>query len=136
MANASVLIVDDNVDFCHLLGRLIQRQGFGATCITSGEDALTYLAAHVPELMILDVMMPKMDGLEVLTAVRADARLKAMPVVMFSALADPALRQRALAAGANDWWLKAAIDFSAISQRLAPYVKASEKSSAPDHAKA
>ena len=131
MSTARVLIVDDNEDFSRLLGRLIGRLGYEATSLASGEAALTYLAANVPDLMIPDVMMPKLDGLDVLAAVRADARLKAMPVIMFSALADPALRQRALAAGATDWWLKAAVDFTAMGQRLAPYLR-----SAADHAQA
>src|SRR3569832_1501186 len=111
MCNACVLIVDDQADFCRLLARVVQKAGYEAICLTSGPAALDYLKEHTPNLIILDMMMPGMDGLDVLSAIRGDARVRQEPVVMFSAVADPAFQRRAIETGANDWWLKANIDY-------------------------
>jgi CheY-like chemotaxis protein len=122
MAVPRIVVVDDNPDFAHLLSRLVQHIGYDCVCFTGGADLLKHLMTDVPDLVILDLMMPGMDGLDVLGTIRADARLRDVPVVMFSALADPVVRQRALNAGATDWWLKAAVDFSSFSKQLAPYL--------------
>ena len=122
MAVAHVVIVDDNPDFVLLMGRLVRHLGYEATCLTSGTSAMKHLAEQVPDLIILDLMMPDMDGLDVLQAVRKDSRLKEVPVVIFSALSDPKLHQKASTMGATDWWLKAGVDFASISQRIAQYL--------------
>ena len=99
---ANILVVDDNVDACRALVRLIQHEGHRATSVNSGEDAVAWLAREVPDLVILDEMMPGMDGLAVLRIIRTDSRLERVPVVMFSALSDPQFREYALTQGAND----------------------------------
>lgn len=121
MAAAHIVIVDDNVDFCRLMGRLVNRLGYEATCLTSGELAMRHFAQQVPDLIILDLMMPDMDGFDVLQAVRKDPRLRDVPLIIFSALSDQKLRQQAARLGATDWWVKAGVDFSSIAQRIAPY---------------
>lgn len=124
MEVARVVIVDDNVDFCRLMARLVNHLGYGAICLTSGSSALKYLAEHVPELIILDLMMPDIDGLDVLEVVREDHRLKQVPVVIFSAVSDPKLRQRGAELGATDWWVKAGVDFTSVARCIVQYLGA------------
>jgi CheY-like chemotaxis protein len=119
---ANVLIVDDNADFGKMLVRLVQRLGYSASCLASGPETLAYLQTHQPDLIILDLMMPDMDGLDVLRQVRADPRHCNMPVIMFSAIVDMDIRKRAISAGATDWWVKAAVDYSHLADKLAPYL--------------
>ena len=71
-----------------------------------GAEALEHVRREPPGLVVLDVMMPGMSGLDVLAALRADPETAAVPVVMYSALADPAARRTALALGAADYLVK------------------------------
>src|SRR5690349_3581461 len=102
---AKVLIVDDHDDICRVMARLVRRAGHEAEYVTGGEAALEYLraaGAPLPDLVILDVMMPRVDGLQVLRAVREDERTAGVPVVMFSAMSDARFQERALNCGASD----------------------------------
>jgi CheY-like chemotaxis protein len=119
---ANVLVVDDNADFSKMLVRLLQRLGYSACCLASGPETITYLQTHQPDLLILDLMMPDMDGLDVLRQVRANPRLCNLPVIMFSAIVDMEIRQRVISAGATDWWVKAAVDYSRLGEKLKPYL--------------
>lgn len=121
---ATVLVVDDQMDACRALARLLRHFGHNANCSDSGPNALEYLSSNKPDLVILDVMMPGMDGLDVLRVIRADPRLQALPVILFSALSDPKFRDYAINEGANDYWIKGAIDFSKLDQHLARYLPA------------
>lgn len=123
MSQLTVLVVDDSEDTCRMLAKLIRRLGAPADCITSGEAALKWMTDHTPRLVILDIMMPGMDGMAVLHAIRADDRLKEVAVVMFSAVSDPAFRDYAISEGANDYWVKSSIDFSKLPQYLKPYLE-------------
>ena len=113
-----ILIVDDQIEACRPLALLLRHLGHKGDYATSGEAALEYLRRQKPDLLILDVMMPGMDGMEVLRHVRSDPRHAGLPVVMFSAVADPAFRQHALDKGADDYWVKASINFEQLSQRV------------------
>jgi CheY-like chemotaxis protein len=107
---AKVLIVDDNLDSCEILVRMIRRYNGPADCVDSGAAALRYLEENPPKLVFLDCMMPDMNGLEVLHALRANPRFDALPVVMFSAMSDPWVKSTAMMAGAQDFVLKGRFD--------------------------
>jgi two-component system cell cycle response regulator len=117
-----VLVVDDMVETCRLVAALVSRCGHRATWATSGEEALAALARNPADLVLLDAMMPGMDGAEVLRRIRSDATTATVPVVVFSAVADPQFRQHMLDEGANDYWVKAAFDFAQLQERLKPYL--------------
>ena len=136
MEVARVVIVDDNVDFCRLMGQLVKHLGYEATCLTSGSSAIRYLAEHVPELIILDLMMPDIDGLDVLEVVREDRKLKQVPLVIFSAVSDLKLQQRAAELGATDWWVKAGVDFTSVARRIVQYLGAPNLASNPNQSHA
>src|SRR5438045_653169 len=83
---ANILIVDDQPDIRRVLVRLVRLAGHDPAAAAGGEEALSFLQSHVPDLILLDVMMPEVDGFAVLRAVRRDPRTARVRVVMFSAL--------------------------------------------------
>ena len=116
---ASILVVDDHAEICRGMARLLKYAGHSAMCLHSGDAALAYLShGDLPDLVILDVMMPGTDGLEVLRQVRADPRTRDLPVVMFSALGEQESQERALRQGATDYWVKSRFDFGELKDRL------------------
>ena len=119
---ATVLIVDDNVDICRVLARLVRAAGHNADIALGGQEAIDYLQCHRPDMVILDVMMPRIDGLDVLRAVRRDARTKDVPVIMFTAAGEGELREHALRQGANGYWVKGSLDLTQLDQHLSTYL--------------
>ena len=121
---AKVLIVDDHADICRVMARLVRLSGHEADVVLGGEDALAYLrrADPVPDLVILDVMMPKVDGMQVLEAVRHDRRTADIRVVLFTAVSDPRFRERALKYGATDYWVKGTLDLAQLDTHLMRYL--------------
>jgi CheY-like chemotaxis protein len=117
---ASILIVDDHAETCRGLSRLLRHAGHASVCLNSGDAALAYLSHNpdLPDLVILDVMMPGIDGMEVLRRVRADPRTQEVPVVMFSAMSDDQSRESALRQGANDYWVKGRFDFGQLKDKV------------------
>ncbi len=84
-ASTTVLVVDDNVDCLALATRMLQANGFDVLSANSGAQALSVLENHVPDVMLLDIMMPDMTGFQVLERVRESARTYALPVIMLTA---------------------------------------------------
>ncbi len=112
------MIVDDEPQACAMMARLVRHFGHESVCRNGGQEALDYLGGAPVDLVILDVMMPGMDGLQVLARVRAEPAMAAIPVVMFSAVADKTFIDDTLRRGANDYWVKASFNFSELKERL------------------
>jgi signal transduction histidine kinase/DNA-binding response OmpR family regulator len=104
-ATRRVLIADDNADMrdylCHILGPIYQ-----VDAAVDGRAALEQIRANPPDLVLTDVMMPKLDGFGLIAAIRADQRLRALPVVLLSARAGEESRIEGLTAGADDYLVK------------------------------
>jgi CheY-like chemotaxis protein len=103
---ARVLVVDDNHDTCELLARILRRAGHDTACETTAYGALQYLTSSMPDLVIADVMMPEMDGLDLLKAIRGNPSSAALKVIVFSALSDDRTREEARRLGANGYVVK------------------------------
>ncbi|HSD83114.1 MAG TPA: response regulator [Anaerolineae bacterium] len=102
----TILVVDDDLDTLTLIGLTLQRRGFTVLKAQSGPEALEKLHTDLPDLMIVDVMMPHMDGYEVCRAVKADSRTAHLPVVMLTAKAQTASQLEGFRAGAIDYITK------------------------------
>lgn len=102
----NVLIVDDEPNIVLSLKFLIAQQGYEVRAAYSGEEALQSLRAQVPDLILLDVMMPKPDGYEVCQKIRATPEWKDIPVIMLTAKGRDVERQKGLAMGADDYITK------------------------------
>ena len=114
----TILIVDDHFDTCDTLRRLFQRSGWSACCVTEGREATDRLHHMHADVVLLDVMMPDVDGFGVLHAIRSDPEIAKTPVVMYSALSDEKTRSRAQQEGATDYVVKGT-PFSQIEERVA-----------------
>lgn len=113
----SVLVVDDEEQNRGLLSDPLQARGFTVTEAASGMDALEQIAAHPPDVILLDVMMPKMDGFEVCRRLKTDARTAHIPVLIVTALSDRKERLMGIAAGANDF-LNKPVDVLDVTLRV------------------
>ncbi|QXI00202.1 Hpt domain-containing protein [Pseudomonas monsensis] len=98
-----VLVVDDSVTVRKVTSRLLERHGMNVLTAKDGVDAMLLLEEHMPDLMLLDIEMPRMDGFEVATQVRHDERLQHLPIIMITSRTGQKHRDRAMAIGVNDY---------------------------------
>jgi two-component system cell cycle response regulator len=115
---ANVLLVDDNVEATRPLAMLFRFFKHKVDYVASGAEALAYLENALPDVVVLDVMMPGMDGMEVLRRIRTTPAISHLPVVMYSAVSDPAYRESALQKGADDYLVKGSIDIDELRARI------------------
>jgi DNA-binding response OmpR family regulator len=101
-----VLVVEDDRDIAELVERYLQKAGFSTEVLSSGRDALKALAERPPDLLILDLMLPQVDGLEVCRVARGNSRTAAIPIIMLTARADESERIVGLEIGADDYIAK------------------------------
>ncbi|GAA4998598.1 response regulator [Pseudoluteimonas lycopersici] len=94
-----VMVVDDSVTMRKVTGRVLERHNIEVGTAKDGIDALERMAERVPDLMLLDIEMPRMDGYELATAMRADPRLRDVPIIMITSRTGEKHRQRALEIG-------------------------------------
>jgi CheY-like chemotaxis protein len=112
-----ILIVDDEPDNRELLQIVLGWDGFATETATNGEEALASAAQDPPDLMLLDLMMPGLDGCQVTTLLKQNVATKNIPVMIISAMYDQATRTRVLSAGAAEF-LSKPIDRSELCQRV------------------
>jgi chemosensory pili system protein ChpA (sensor histidine kinase/response regulator) len=98
-----VLVVDDSVTVRKVTSRLLERHGMNVLTAKDGVDAMLLLEEHMPDVMLLDIEMPRMDGFEVATQVRNDERLQHLPIIMITSRTGQKHRDRAMAIGVNDY---------------------------------
>ena len=101
-----ILVAEDDPDIGSLLEHYLRKAGFVATVVTSGRDVLPEIKREAPELVVLDLMLPGLDGLELCRAIRADAATAAIPIIMLTAKAEESDRIVGLELGADDYITK------------------------------
>ncbi len=103
---ASILLVDDERDLLSLLDFNLRAAGFETVLARSGEEALSHLRLHVPDIVLLDLMLPDVPGTEVCRQLKADPRTKHVPVVMLTAKGEEVDRVVGFELGADDYVTK------------------------------
>jgi len=98
-----VLVVDDSITVRRVTQRLLERNGMQVLTARDGEDALSLLAEVLPDIVLLDVEMPRMDGYELAQRLRAQPRTEAVPIIMITSRVGAKHRARALELGVNDY---------------------------------
>src|SRR2546428_6301155 len=124
-----VLVVEDEPDIRRLVVLHLEREGFRCRTATTGSDALREVKAAVPDLVVLDLMLPEVDGLEVCRRLRRDTSTAAIPIIMLTAKSDEVDRIVGLEIGADDYVGK---PFS--PKELVARVRAVLRRAHPEHA--
>jgi DNA-binding response OmpR family regulator len=101
-----VLIAEDDPDIGSLLEHYLKKAGFLATVVASGRDVMPQIKRQTPDLVVLDLMLPGLDGLQLTRAIRADAATASIPVIMLTAQAEESYRIVGLELGADDYITK------------------------------
>jgi two-component system, sensor histidine kinase and response regulator len=106
MSKSLILIVDDDVNNLQILGNTLRKNNMDILIATSGAMAMDYLKDYIPDLIVLDVMMPEMDGYELCKIIKQDKQYKEVPVIFLSALNSPSDIIKGLKVGAVDFIVK------------------------------
>ena len=126
-----VLIVDDQADICRMLTQVLEPDGYETETAVSGKHALAAVRDHVPDLILLDVSMPGMDGYEVASLLKADPKTASIPIIMVSALAGRGARVIGLDSGAEDFLTKP-VDTTELSLKVRNLLRLRGLGSEPD----
>jgi DNA-binding response OmpR family regulator len=106
MRPKTILVIDDQREFSLLVRRYLEQEGFEVIVAPDGTDGLRIAENHRPDLVVLDLTMPDIDGLEVCSRLRADPRKQFLPILVLSARASAADRVLGLETGADDYLVK------------------------------
>jgi chemosensory pili system protein ChpA (sensor histidine kinase/response regulator) len=98
-----VMVVDDSLTVRKITGRMLAREGYQVITAKDGLDALQMLQDSVPDVMLLDIEMPRMDGFELTRTMRADAQLARVPIIMITSRTADKHRDHAFSLGVNDY---------------------------------
>ncbi|HOX46389.1 MAG TPA: response regulator [Myxococcota bacterium] len=101
-----ILLVDDTETVLLFMRMMLSTYGYDMTTAHDGREALAAVQADPPDLILLDIMMPVMDGIECCRRVKADPKTNRIPIVMVTTKGEPALVERAFLAGCNDYLTK------------------------------
>ena len=103
---SELLIVDDNPENLRVLGKMLQDEGYSVRAAQNGKQALVSIESAEPDLLLLDVHMPGMDGFELCKTIKSNAEYKHLPVIFLSALDDSFNKVKGFEAGAVDYMTK------------------------------
>ncbi|MGE5611828.1 MAG: response regulator transcription factor [Bacillota bacterium] len=106
MSKGTILVIDDEKDLLELVRYTLEKDGFDVICAADGRSGLEIASKHHPDLIVLDVMMPGLDGLDVCQQLRSDERTARVPIIMLTARATEADRIVGLEMGADDYVTK------------------------------
>ena len=106
MKKGKILVVDDEVYIVHILDFSLGMEGYEVVTALDGEEALAKSLEHKPDLIVLDIMMPKMDGYEVCKRLKADDATRSIPVILLSAKGRNVDQKMGFEAGAEDYITK------------------------------
>jgi CheY-like chemotaxis protein len=117
-ARPLVLVADDNEDILGLVKAVLERSGYEVVAVSDGAQALASVDKRKPDVAVLDITMPEIDGLEVLRRLRADTRTSGLPVVLLSAQVQEVDVDRGFATGASAY-LKKPFSPRELTERVA-----------------
>jgi adenylate cyclase len=123
---STILVVDDSDVIRQTLVRLLKREGYEALGANCGREALDILATHIPDLILLDIMMPDIDGLELLERIQAKPEWKTIPVIMMTAVSDTQTIRRCELLGAREYLVKATFSVSDMLQHVRNFLDGSQ----------
>lgn len=122
--NKKILVIDDEADNLELEKARLEASGYKIIALESGDNAQTVAMAERPDLILLDIMMPKKDGYRICQELKANGSTRDIPVIVFTAdyQGEPSIRRRAKEAGADDYILKP-FDAKALLAKIIALIK-------------
>jgi two-component system, OmpR family, alkaline phosphatase synthesis response regulator PhoP len=106
MSRERILVVDDEEDLLELVNYNLSREGFRVECVATGEAALTTARKNLPDLIVLDLLLPNVDGLEICRRLKGDEKTKHIPIIMLTAKSEESDMVAGLELGADDYMTK------------------------------
>ncbi|HTZ11025.1 MAG TPA: response regulator transcription factor [Candidatus Margulisiibacteriota bacterium] len=128
----TILIVEDDKDIIKMLEYNLSREGFKTSSVRDGEDALDEVASLHPDLILLDLMLPTMDGLEVCKELKADSKTSSIPIIMLTAKSQESDKIVGLELGADDYMTKPFSPKELIARIRAVLRRIKEKDKLPE----
>jgi DNA-binding response OmpR family regulator len=128
---ARVLVVEDDPDIAQLVAHYLEKAGFTAEITSSGREALASITARPPELLVLDLMLPHVDGLEICRTIRGNDATASVPIIMLTARAEESDRIVGLEIGADDYLSKPFSPGELVARVRALLRRASRSAPAP-----
>jgi CheY-like chemotaxis protein len=116
-----ILVIDDHTDTRKVVQKLLGRWGHQTLDVDTAEAALALLATEKPTLIIVDGMMPGMNGIEFIRLVRANLETATIPIILYTAVSDQTFLDNAIEKGANEIWIKGRTDTEQIQMRVEHY---------------
>jgi CheY-like chemotaxis protein len=120
---AYVLVVDDERDAREPLCQFLIKSGHGAECVPNGKEALVSILARLPDVLILDLLMPEMDGVDLLSVIRSYLRLRSLPVLVWTALSEGPMIERAERMKVDEILVKSQTTFADILAAIDRHTK-------------
>lgn len=130
MAKQTILVVDDEKDLLDLIEYNLRKEGFNVLKAENGEEGIAMAKEHSPDLVLLDIMMPKMDGLQAVEEMRKDNELKKIPIILLTARSDEKTEVEGLNKGSDDYITKPISTTKLISRIKAVLRRFDEKEEA------
>lgn len=101
-----ILLVDDDMYIRDLYAEVLKDEGYDVLIASDGEEAISMASANTPDLILLDIMLPKIDGIQVLSKLKANVKLKIVPVIMLTNFGQEDLVKQAVTIGSTEYLLK------------------------------
>ncbi|HYV34037.1 MAG TPA: response regulator [Candidatus Limnocylindria bacterium] len=122
-AKKKIVLADDEKFIGRAYSEGLMRAGFEVTTVVDGADALAKIKALVPDMVLLDLIMPGMTGFEVLKAMKSEASLKNVPVIILSNLSQETDKKEAMGLGASDFIVKSDASLLEVVEKVKSYFK-------------
>lgn len=113
-----IVVADDDRMFRKAAETTLRRQGYAVSTASDGEEALQLIRSERPDIIVLDLIMPKVQGFDVLQALKQDARTAAIPVIVLSSLTQDQDKQEALNLGAIAYFNKATLSLAELAKQV------------------
>jgi len=118
IAKKTIVIVEDESVLLKALNIELLNAGFEVLVAADGKSGLNLIKANKPDLVLLDLLLPKMDGYAVLTALKKDSKVKNIPVIILSNFGEPENIKKAMGLGAVDYFVKSSTDLGEVVKKI------------------
>jgi len=118
-----ILLIEDEELIIKLLSKKLAAIGYDVSLAMNGQEGIEKMKQNIPDLVLLDIVMPRMGGFEVMTEMKKDEKLAKIPVIIISNSGQPLELERAKELGAADWLVKTEFDPKEVAEKIQKYIR-------------